>query len=208
MIPDYYQPLKFKEFNDIHWSRQLGIYKTKQHDPSCVYMYVTDNDKPFAAIAYDKFPKSSVHLLIIPYNIDVKRPDLFQKHHLHELKKLHIFSYKICDDLEKKYNMKFLVGYHAIPSMLDIHLHIISNDFISDNLKRREHYQSFVNPNYFLSPEKIEYDLENYSIVHISINTILRNQLKNDLLICNNCNYKSNDFNDFKKHLSSHRQLK
>jgi len=35
------------------------------------------------------------------------------------------------------------VGFHAIPSMKHVHLHVISNERISDSLKTKKHYNSF-----------------------------------------------------------------
>ncbi|KAN0061825.1 aprataxin-like protein [Thecaphora frezii] len=34
-------------------------------------------------------------------------------------------------------------GFHAIPSMEHVHLHVISDDLVSDRLKNKKHYQSF-----------------------------------------------------------------
>lgn len=34
-------------------------------------------------------------------------------------------------------------GFHAVPSMRHLHLHVISDDFVSDRLKYRKHYLSF-----------------------------------------------------------------
>ncbi|PWN53460.1 hypothetical protein IE53DRAFT_384027 [Violaceomyces palustris] len=34
-------------------------------------------------------------------------------------------------------------GFHAIPSMEHVHLHIISNDLVSEKLKNKKHYNSF-----------------------------------------------------------------
>ncbi|TIA96531.1 hypothetical protein E3P89_03391 [Wallemia ichthyophaga] len=34
-------------------------------------------------------------------------------------------------------------GFHAVPSMDSIHLHVFSNDLVSDRLKNKKHYNSF-----------------------------------------------------------------
>ena len=49
-------------------------------------------------------------------------------------------SERLKDDDEK---LRIRVGYHAIPSMPQLHLHIISEDFDSECLKTKKHYQSF-----------------------------------------------------------------
>lgn len=38
---------------------------------------------------------------------------------------------------------EFLIGYHAEPSMLHLHLHVISTDFHSPTLKTPRHWNSF-----------------------------------------------------------------
>lgn len=35
------------------------------------------------------------------------------------------------------------VGFHAVPSMDTVHLHVLSDDFVSERLKHKKHYQSF-----------------------------------------------------------------
>ncbi|PWN32057.1 uncharacterized protein FA14DRAFT_111471, partial [Meira miltonrushii] len=35
------------------------------------------------------------------------------------------------------------VGFHAVPSMDTVHLHVISDDLVADRLKHKKHYQSF-----------------------------------------------------------------
>ena len=41
-------------------------------------------------------------------------------------------------------NEKLLMGFHAIPSMKQVHMHIISLDFQGRGLKKKHHYNSFV----------------------------------------------------------------
>lgn len=40
-------------------------------------------------------------------------------------------------------SLKFRVGFHAVPSMRQLHLHVISQDFQSDHLKVKKHWNSF-----------------------------------------------------------------
>lgn len=54
---------------------------------------------------------------------------------------------KVGRELEKSLSggkkMKFRMGYHAIPSMKQLHMHLISQDFDSDALKNKKHWNSF-----------------------------------------------------------------
>jgi aprataxin len=42
------------------------------------------------------------------------------------------------------------IGFHAVPSMSQLHLHLISTDFLGSGLKNKKHYNSFTTP--FLVP--------------------------------------------------------
>ena len=42
------------------------------------------------------------------------------------------------------------LGFHALPSLLPLHLHVVSPDFNSPALKTRKHAVSFSHPSYFL----------------------------------------------------------
>lgn len=37
----------------------------------------------------------------------------------------------------------FKIGYHSAPSMQRLHVHVISNDFVSTSLKTKTHWNSF-----------------------------------------------------------------
>lgn len=43
-------------------------------------------------------------------------------------------------------HLTFLVGFHAIPSMKQLHMHAISTDFRSPSLKTKTHWNSFHTP--------------------------------------------------------------
>merc|ERR1739848_578035 len=40
-------------------------------------------------------------------------------------------------------------GFHAVPSMKVLHLHVISKDLDSPSLKNKKHWNSFTLPNFF-----------------------------------------------------------
>jgi aprataxin len=55
---------------------------------------------------------------------------------------------------------EFRLGYHVIPSMKLLHLHIISQDFDSPYLRSKKHWHSFTS-NWLQSPEWLEQMIEN-----------------------------------------------
>ncbi|KAH7914952.1 HIT-like domain-containing protein [Hygrophoropsis aurantiaca] len=108
---------------------------------------------------FDAYPKSIFHFLILPR---VKAPwtaneltglsSVFKcdkaraKELLLSLKDEADSARKtIQDEMQKRYGFKWdiWIGFHAIPSMEHLHLHVISNDLCSPRMKLKKHYNSF-----------------------------------------------------------------
>jgi aprataxin len=141
-----------------------------------------------ATVIYDRFPKSKYHLLVLPLLVGANNPSEFKKSHLMMLKGVHDLARMIAKHLEIKYGAgPFSIGYHAHPSMDDLHIHIISKDFESEFLKSKQHYNSFVNEEFFLTIDRVESDLKNHGKVLINIRS--KDSLKDDLR-CHVCSEK------------------
>ncbi len=188
-----------------HWNRALKKYKTGFHDPNWVYMYCVDeNSLPFACVIYDRYPKAFVHLLVLPMTIDVDKPEQFEKRHLCDLTNIHRLARTIANELQKRHDLPdFLIGYHALPSMNDLHLHIVSGDLVSPYLKRKEHFHSFTNPDYFVTPNKVETDLKKFGMVQLSSKVSLQYVLKASM-VCHQCRKRFTRVSDMKNHLTDH----
>ena len=50
------------------------------------------------------------------------------------------------------------IGYHAVPSMHRLHLHVISTDFDSRCMKTIHHWNTFTTP-YFISSKGMKFNL-------------------------------------------------
>ena len=98
---------------------------------------------------------------------------------------------------------KFKLGFHAIPSMAQVHMHVISQDFHSPCLKTKKHWNSF-NTEYFIPVEKLLELLKN----HGTVGSKIRQENKSDLLKmdlqCNQCDRKLKNMPDLKSHLEKH----
>ncbi|RLV95197.1 Aprataxin-like protein [Spathaspora sp. JA1] len=115
-------------------------------------------------IIKDVYPKAIRHLLVIPRNPDVskKHPlDAFNTNYpeysgeeLYQLIVGYVDRAKdiIIDDLSKKFNIESMAefrntfikaGVHSIPSLNNLHIHVITQDFNSPRLKNKKHYNSF-----------------------------------------------------------------
>jgi hypothetical protein len=152
-----------KDSNSIKWSKSLSVYKTNIHDKKWVYLYT-----PIANVIYDKYPKSLIHLLLLPFNVSftdgirlyfANRPAQFKYGHLRILKQIHRVCRVLCVSLGNTYGLNIIAGYHYVPSMEDLHIHIISTDF--SYAKSRNQKKSFSNKN-FITIDQVEFELENY----------------------------------------------
>lgn len=60
-----------------------------------------------------------------------------------------------------------LIGFHAIPSLRPLHLHVISSDLSSPFMKRKQHYLSYTSP-FFRPIEAIQGQLQRERIPTLS----------------------------------------
>ncbi|KAL0633714.1 aprataxin-like protein [Maublancomyces gigas] len=136
----------------------LGEYLTSPESfpPSRVINY----DEKFVSI-YDKYPKASIHALLLPrdpaWNLLHPFEALEDPSFLAEVKE-HANSLKasVAGELKRRYGGKeaterdwlneVKVGIHAHPSMNHLHIHIISVDNFSVSMKTRRHYNAFNTP--------------------------------------------------------------
>lgn len=111
-------------------------------------------------IIKDKFPKALRHYLIIPTASEYTKVhplQVFQKFpKLHQLvsdyvektKQLivdDLIEYQLIDskDVETFKSQFIQVGVHSIPSLNNLHIHVMTKDFNSPRLKHKKHYNSF-----------------------------------------------------------------
>uniref|UniRef100_A0AAJ7SIS9 Aprataxin-like n=1 Tax=Petromyzon marinus TaxID=7757 RepID=A0AAJ7SIS9_PETMA len=130
-----------------HWSQSL---RDAMDDPSAQIFF---DDQ--AVVIPDKFPQARHHRPVLPWrfvaNVGVLRAD-----HLPLQRDVH----DVAERLSRKVQPlgaatappASRLGYHAVPSMSRIHMHIISQDFGSPRLKTKRHWNSFTT-GYFIDSE-------------------------------------------------------
>lgn len=169
------------------------------------------------SIIWDKFAKSTFHLLILPRDSQITKqhPTIAITEHIKNVMQTYVEwtidyiwkhfdeRYSIikpvdgCNINEKDHFIRTFieVGVHSVPSMSNLHIHVITKDFHSDKLKNKKHYNSF-NTQFFILwdqlplsqiPDKREMEQE---------------VIKNSDLLCSYC-YKNftNKFSQLKNHL-------
>lgn len=127
-------------------------------------------------IIKDSFPKSIQHLLILPRRYTHVHPiEVFKKDHgfystiekyIPVAKKLmldNLISENWSVNNEQQFFQFIKVGIHAIPSLRNLHIHVITKDFYSARLKNKKHYNSF-NTDFFVDFEKLNPIVQRRSI--------------------------------------------
>lgn len=72
------------------------------------------------------------------------KPDSLQlgRNNLNLLNEMYLAALNVID-MNERQRHEFRIGFHAEPSMLHLHMHVISTDFHSPTLKTQRHYNSF-----------------------------------------------------------------
>ncbi|GJQ11642.1 hypothetical protein GpartN1_g3433.t1 [Galdieria partita] len=159
---------------------------------------------------YDGFPKSRFHLLLLPrqYIPDVR---FLTPSHVNLLQHMFTIGTEISNFLTQKYlpgqqEQTFMLGFHSVPSMDQLHMHIISTDFISPSLKTRKHWNSF-HTDFFLP---MSYVLEEVGAGRKLITANSREQYLNMLkqpLFCHRCKKHFQNMKALKRHICECRHL-
>ncbi|XP_077288947.1 aprataxin isoform X2 [Arctopsyche grandis] len=157
---------------------------------------VVDQDSVTITIK-DKYPKAKHHFLImskenIPGIMSLNKENLKLLHHMKS----------VADKLCSKFDDKFKIGYHSVPSMQRLHLHVISDDFVSPCLKTKVHWNSFTTTFFMTSDDLIRAIDDTGSISKMSKQ--VHKELINTPLKCHKCNFVPKTMPNLKEHLLSH----
>uniref|UniRef100_S4RVN0 Aprataxin n=1 Tax=Petromyzon marinus TaxID=7757 RepID=S4RVN0_PETMA len=179
-----------------HWSQSL---RDAMDDPS-VQIFRDDQ----VVVILDKFPKARHHWLVLPWrfvaNVGVLRAD-----HLPLLRHMHDVAERLSRQVQPlgaaTAPPTFRLGYHAIPSMSRIHMHVISQDFDSPRLKTKKHWNSFTT-GYFIDSEVVMRMVEEDGRVVIPEDTA---ELLKKPLQCHMCHREISTIPKLKEHLGTHK---
>lgn len=133
---------------------------------------------------YDGFPKAKYHYLVIPRE-DIDSVAALQKKDLPLLKHMD----KRANDLVARLKADdpdavFRCGYHMVPSMKRLHLHIVSQDFNSYRMRKKHHWNTF-NTEYFMDSEAAMAIIEEKG--YIDVNEQFYEALLDSQMQCNYC---------------------
>ncbi|KND00810.1 hypothetical protein, variant [Spizellomyces punctatus DAOM BR117] len=147
----------------------------------------------------DKYPKAKKHLLILP-----RQPRdglaVLSREDLPLLDSMKRKADEVVNEMRKKdASLEFRIGFHAIPSMRQLHMHVISQDFDSAALKNKKHWNSFTSQ-FFLDFDTVRSMLDAKGQVRYNEATY-EAMLKGPLL-CHRCKTECRNIPSLKKHIA------
>mmetsp|Transcript_9263 Transcript_9263/g.27829 ORF Transcript_9263/g.27829 Transcript_9263/m.27829 type:complete len:698 (+) Transcript_9263:62-2155(+) len=100
----------------------------------------------------DGFPKAQHHALVVSRLPGLEGPDSLRKKHIPHLQHMQAVAKAYISKVraEGGGGAPFRLGFHAVPSMRQLHLHVISQDLSAAGLKNKKHWHSFTAPGFFL----------------------------------------------------------
>ncbi|XP_042077409.1 aprataxin isoform X3 [Haplochromis burtoni] len=177
--------------NAGHWSQGL---KTSMQDPK---MQVYKDDK--VVVIKDKYPKARHHWLVLPWQ-SIPSLKALRTEHCDLVKHMQKVADQMIQQRPDCSSVQFRTGYHAIPSMSHVHLHVISQDFDSPCLKNKKHWNSFTT-DYFIESKDVIQMLETDGKVTVKEGT---SELLKLPLRCHVCCKELPTIPALKEHLKSH----
>ncbi|XP_006863088.1 PREDICTED: aprataxin isoform X4 [Chrysochloris asiatica] len=174
-----------------HWSQGLKI---SMQDPK---MQVYKDEQ--VVVIKDKYPKARHHWLVLPWT-SISSLKAVTQEHLELLKHMHAVGEKMAADCAASSKLRFRLGYHAIPSMSQVHLHVISQDFDSPCLKNKKHWNSF-NTEYFIESRAVIEMIQEAGRVTVQDGT---SELLKQPLRCHECQQLLSSIPQLKEHLRKH----
>ncbi|KAL6110720.1 aptx [Pungitius sinensis] len=174
-----------------HWSQGL---KTSMQDPK---MQIYKDDK--VVVIKDKYPKARYHWLVLPWQT-ISSLKALSEEHCDLVKHMQQVADQMVQQCPDANLLRFRMGYHAIPSMSQVHLHVISQDFDSPCLKNKKHWNSFTT-DYFMESQDVIQMLETNGRVDVKEGT---SELLKLPLRCHICRKDIPTIPALKEHLKSH----
>ena len=177
-----------------HWMR--GLLQS-MNDPA---MIVKEDDE--CVIIKDAYPKACHHYLVLP-KVEINSLRVLNGTHVDLLEHMTRLGQELIDSIKKEHSKVavFRMGYHAVPSMARLHLHVISQDFDSSCLKNKKHWNSFTSE-FFLDAKDVTEQLKKSG--KITIDKLKYEQMLKLPLKCHMCDKVFSNMPRLKSHIIQH----
>ncbi|KAF9792138.1 HIT-like protein [Thelephora terrestris] len=201
------------------------LQKYAKRSPSSLPPTLLLTNSETSLTIFDKYPKATYHFLVLPR---ITADSGFTADELENLQTLLARGKKaeargLIEGLKKDaqtakemvekemlkrhgYKWDVWIGFHAVPSLTHLHLHVISSDLCSPSLKHKKHYNSF-HPNlgFFLHVDEVlawfGQDSASFDQQLMSLQNNLHEPLLKEDLACWRCRETFKAMPKLKEHL-------
>ncbi|KAL0338161.1 UNVERIFIED_CONTAM: Transcription factor [Sesamum angustifolium] len=176
------------------WAQALHDVAMHPNKHKSVVLEISDD----VLVMNDAYPKAQRHLLVLARVDGLDSIADIRREHIPLLKTMHAVGLKwAVKFLNENKSLSFRLGYHSVPSMRQLHLHVISQDFDSNHLKNKKHWNSFTTP-FFLDSVDLIKELEDVGRVTLKDDKCLAMELR-----CHRCRSAHPNIPRLKAHISS-----
>ncbi|XP_074264571.1 transcription factor bHLH140-like [Silene latifolia] len=145
----------------------------------------------------DAYPKAEKHILVIARANGLDGIRDVCKEHLVLLQMMHKVGMGWVERfLQEDESLIFRLGFHSVPSMRQLHLHVISQDFDSESLKNKKHWNSF-NTEFFRDAVDVIEEIEKFGTPSLGDESLLLKELR-----CHRCKSAHPNIPRLKSHIS------
>nr|VDD21478.1 unnamed protein product [Brassica rapa] len=130
----------------------------------------------------DQYPKARKHVLVLAREESVDGLEDVGRENIQLLEEMQNVGMKWVQRFQHEDpSLIFRLGYHSVPSMRQLHLHVISQDFESDHLKNKKHWNSFTTSFFRDSLDVLE-EVKSQGKANLESEAVLKGELR-----CNRC---------------------
>ncbi|KAG5550611.1 hypothetical protein RHGRI_015531 [Rhododendron griersonianum] len=176
------------------WAQSLYRIATNPEKHKNDVMEISDD----IVVVNDLYPKAKRHLLVLARYEGLDRLADVRKENLQLLRTMHDVGLKWAEKyLSEDKTLIFRLGYHSAPSMRQLHLHVISQDFDSKHLKNKKHWNSF-NSAFFLDSVDVMEEIDKFGQATLKDEDILSMELR-----CHRCRSAHPNIPRLKSHIGN-----
>ncbi|GFR50688.1 hypothetical protein Agub_g12940 [Astrephomene gubernaculifera] len=149
----------------------------------------------------DAYPKARHHALVIARDPSLRSITDLRARHVPLLSHMRRVAEEWVRDQRKQdpETAAFKLGFHAVPSMCQLHMHVVSQDFDSPSLKNKKHWNSFTTP-FFIPFDNLERELVAQGR-HTPISPDEEKELETQELRCHGCSKVQKSLPELKQHI-------
>lgn len=176
------------------WAQSLYRIATNPEKHKNDVMEISDD----IVVVNDLYPKAKRHLLVLARYEGLDRLADVRKENLQLLRTMHDVGLKWAEKyLSEDKTLIFRLGYHSAPSMRQLHLHVISQDFDSKHLKNKKHWNSF-NSAFFRDSVDVMEEIDKFGRATLKDEDILSMELR-----CHRCRSAHPNIPRLKSHIGN-----